>query len=393
MGATRQRRKAMLEMGAEFLDSLQGMITLKAFDASKSRRQALTDRAESLATGMIRELRFVLIRNGLYSFVVVGGMAAVAAVAAVRTVQGEMSTTTLFIALFLAREALRPVTNLDVAFHASYAAGAAAEQIERLFAEIPPAPDTGQLVVAQLRPVVEFQDVTFAYTKTQPPVMNHLSFRVDAGETVAIVGPSGAGKTTVVALLLRFVDPQEGQVMIDGSDVRDLPIESVRSLIALVAQDTYLFGGTVRENLVLARPDAGDEEIERAARMAGAHDFILDLPNGYATAIGERGVRLSGGQRQRLALARAILKDAPILILDEATANVDAVTEATIQAALNEFAKGRTTIVIAHRLSTVRGADRILVLESGRIVESGQDEELRNRHGAYARLVAAQAAR
>jgi ABC-type multidrug transport system fused ATPase/permease subunit len=311
----------------------------------------------------------------------------------VRTAHGGLPISTLFIALFLAREALRPVTNLDVAFHVSYAAGAAAEQIERLFAEIPPARDTGGVAVAQLRPIIEFQDVTFAYAKTQSPVMNHLSMRVDAGETVAIVGPSGAGKTTLVALLLRFVDPQGGRVTIDGRDVRDLPISSVRSLIALVAQDTYLFGGTVRENLALARPDAGNEEIERAARMAGAHDFILDFPDGYATAIGERGVRLSGGQRQRLAIARAILKDAPILILDEATASVDAATEAAIQAALDELAKGRTTIVIAHRLSTVRGADRILVLENGCIVESGQDEELRHRHGAYARLIAAQADR
>jgi ABC-type multidrug transport system fused ATPase/permease subunit len=393
VGATRQRRKALLDMGAELLDSLQGMITLKAFGASKSRRQVLADRAESLATRTIREMRFVLVRNGLYSFVVVGGMAAVTAVAAVRTAHGGLPISTLFIALFLAREALRPVTNLDVAFHVSYAAGAAAEQIERLFAEIPPARDTGGVAVAQLRPIIEFQDVTFAYAKTQSPVMNHLSMRVDAGETVAIVGPSGAGKTTLVALLLRFVDPQGGRVTIDGRDVRDLPISSVRSLIALVAQDTYLFGGTVRENLALARPDAGNEEIERAARMAGAHDFILDFPDGYATAIGERGVRLSGGQRQRLAIARAILKDAPILILDEATASVDAATEAAIQAALDELAKGRTTIVIAHRLSTVRGADRILVLENGCIVESGQDEELRHRHGAYARLIAAQADR
>jgi ABC-type multidrug transport system fused ATPase/permease subunit len=393
VGATRQRRKALLDMGAELLDSLQGMITLKAFGASKSRRQVLADRAESLATRTIREMRFVLVRNGLYSFVVVGGMAAVTAVAAVRTAHGGLQISTLFIALFLAREALRPVTNLDVAFHVSYAAGAAAEQIERLFAEIPPARDTGGVAVAQLRPIIEFQDVTFAYAKTQSPVMNHLSMRVDAGETVAIVGPSGAGKTTLVALLLRFVDPQGGRVTIDGRDVRDLPISSVRSLIALVAQDTYLFGGTVRENLALARPDAGNEEIESAARMAGAHDFILDFPDGYATAIGERGVRLSGGQRQRLAIARAILKDAPILILDEATGSVDAATEAAIQAALDELAKGRTTIVIAHRLSTVRGADRIMVLENGCIVESGQDEELRHRHGAYARLVAAQADR
>ncbi len=218
------------------------------------------------------------------------------------------------------------------------------------------------------------------------PVLDGFDLAVPAGETHAIVGSTGAGKSTVVKLLLRLYDGQAGEVTIDGVPVEDVPLIELRQAIGYVGQDVFLFQGTVRENLAYGRPDATEDELERAARLAEAHEFICDLPEGYGTVVGERGQKLSGGQRQRLSIARAILKDPPVLVLDEATSAVDNETEAAIQRSLELVGRGRTVIVIAHRLSTVRHADRIHVLEAGRVVEAGTHDELVSSRGLYAAL-------
>src|SRR4029077_9912370 len=241
-----------------------------------------------------------------------------------------------------------------------------------------------------LAPTIEFQDVRFSYPSTRRTVHDGLTFRAEAGERLGLVGPSGGGKPSIVRLLLRFSDPDGGRIALGGHDLRTLSFEQIRSLISVVNQDTFLFHGTVEENIRLGKPDASQHQVQDAASAANIHEFILGLPQGYATVIGEKGIKLSGGQRQRLAIARALLRDTPILVLDEALSAVDAENEAVIQEALDRLMQGRTTLILAHRLSSVIDCDRILVLDGGKVTEQGRHEQLMARGGVYAELMAEQ---
>ena len=235
---------------------------------------------------------------------------------------------------------------------------------------------------------IEYKNVSFTYDKAE--VLHNVSITVEPGKTLALIGPSGGGKTTMSQLLMRFYDVNGGAVLVDGKDVRSLTQASLRQSIGIIQQDVYMFAATVRENIRYGRPDATDEEIVQAAKLAEIHDEIMEMPDGYDSYIGERGVMLSGGQKQRLSIARVFLKNPPILILDEATSALDTVTEQAIQASLDKLSVGRTSIIIAHRLSTVRNADLIAVIEHGTVAESGTHEELIRKNGLYAELYYAQ---
>jgi ATP-binding cassette subfamily B protein len=385
------RQKAYEAFASEFLDSIQGLATLKAFGQSEARAELLERRSDTL----FKTTMWVLGTNTLARGITDTGIALGAAVAlgwgAIRVVGGEMDLLTLLIILMLGTEVFRPLRDLRSLLHQGMIGTAAAEGIFRLLAA-KAVVTAGPGSVGRLEPTIAFENVRFSYPGGRGEAHDGLDFSLKAGERVGIVGPSGSGKSTIVRLLLRLYDPDSGRVTIGGRDLRDLPLEAVREQIAVVNQDTYLFHGTVAENLLMGRPEASRAELDSAARSANAHEFIARLPQGYDTMIGERGLRLSGGQRQRIAIARAILRDSPILILDEALSSVDAENEAVIQEALERLMTGRTTLIIAHRLSSVIGADRIMVIDAGHIAESGSHKELMARKGYYHDLMSAQAA-
>ena len=385
------RRDAYGALGADFLDAVQGLPTLKAFGQSKARGLLLADRARAL----FRTTMGVLAANSATSALTILGIASGAAVAlawgAVRVSDGELELRSLLIVLMLGVEIFRPLRELVQLYHDGMIAMSSAEGIfDIMDAPVDVADAATSPSPLQLAPEVTFEGVNYAYSGGRRPALHDLSFTLNAGETLGLVGPSGAGKSTIVWSILRFFDPQSGRVLLGGTDIREISLSQLRDQVAVVTQDTYLFHGTVAENLRFGGPNATQEQLEVAAKTANAHDFISHLPQGYDTIVGERAVRLSGGQKQRIAIARAVLKDAPILILDEALSNVDAENEAVIQVALDHLMEGRTTLIIAHRLSSVVKADRIIVLEEGRLVESGNHGELVAAGGVYAELMAQQ---
>ena len=391
-GASRARQGAFKSFGEEFLDAVQGLPTLKAFGQSKAHGAMLATKARALSDATFWVLALNVLTRGFTDLGTAFGAALALVLGAWRVTQGDMTLEALLIVLMAGTEIFRPLRDLRSVLHQGLNGQAAANGITALLDAQVTAPSAGAQTVASITPDIVFDNVSFAYPGGRRPAHQGLSFTIAAGERVGVVGPSGSGKSSIVRLLLRFFDPQSGTIRIGGHELRDLDPNAVRDMIAVVAQDTWLFHGSVDENLRLGRPDATEAEVVAAARAANAHDFIMGFPDGYQTQIGERGSQLSGGQRQRLAIARALLRDAPILVLDEALSAVDAENEAVIQQALDRLMIGRTTLILAHRLSSVIGADRILVLDDGAVVQSGTHAALIMSDGPYRRLMGPQVA-
>ncbi len=377
-------------LGADYLEALQGMPALRAAGAVGRTRARLEERSAALHRATVAKLRVSLVDTGITDLAIQGGTAAAALLACWSAVTGSTTATGTYLMLLLASECFRPVRDLAREWHAGYLGASAADGLAALRTTEPAVPDRGTVPAHwQAPPELRFQDVRFAYDSAPGPALDGVSFTAPPGRTTAIVGPSGAGKSTLLALLLRHHDPQQGRITLDGRPTTEYALDSLRQGIAVVSQETYLFHATIADNLRMARPDATDDELTRAARAAGVHDEITALPDGYATVLGERGATLSGGQRQRLALARALLADAPVLVLDEATSSVDERREADIVRELTSAASGRTVLVVAHRLAAVRHADRIVVLDEGRVDAVGDHSDLAEAGGVYTRLVEA----
>jgi len=386
--AFRNRQKELGNLNAMLNDNLSGIREIKAFTRESQEAVRINERIYSYYYSNLRALKlmatfqpFVEFSSSLGTLIVIffGGRLAL---------QGELPISDL-VAFFLYLEMFyTPVRNLSGAWEAVQSSLAGADRVADLMAEgeephnVPGAVD----ISSRARGEITFRGVGFAYN-AENPVLENIDLSIPAQKVVALVGPTGVGKSTLVSLIPRFYDVTAGSILLDGRDIHEYKLDSLRQQVSIVLQDVFLFYGTVRENILFGRPGASEAEMVAAAQAANAHEFIVDLPEGYDTLIGERGVKLSGGQKQRISIARAILKDAPILILDEATSSVDTETELLIQQALERLMQGRTTIIIAHRLSTIRSADQIVVLEDKGIREIGTHEELMRREaGLYRKL-------
>ena len=382
----RQARDRLGQINARLQDSLAGMRVIQAFGQEEAELGRFRVVSELYYRERVRAIQtWSTFFPALHLMAATGGVL-VLGIGAWMVVNESLSLGTLVAFLSYTISFYNPLRRLAEIDNIIQQAIAAGERVFELLDEPPQIEDAdGAVAYRRIEGEVAFEDVRFRYADGEE-VLHGVSFHMAPGEIVALVGPSGAGKTSIASLLCRFYDPIEGRVLVDGRDVRGMQVKSLREHVAVVLQDTFLFNTTVRENLLYGNPGVSEQDMIDAARAAYAHEFIELLPDGYDTEIGERGVKLSGGQKQRLALARAILADPAILILDEATSSVDAEAEYLIQRALDEVMKGRTSLVIAHRLSTVRSADKIVALEHGRIREVGDHKELLSAGGLYSQL-------
>ena len=388
-GMSRKTQDALADLSAMATEMLSATRTVKSFTQEDVQSELYDLHSEESYRA---ETRRLFARAALVAMVIFLGTAALVGLVwwGARSVfEGSVTAGQLAQFLVYALMASGALTNVSEVLGSLQQVAGATERLSEILATEPAITDPADPVALPVPPLgtVAVEGVTFSYGPgALEPVLNDLSFAVGAGETVALVGASGSGKSTILSLLQRFYDVNAGSIRVDGVDVRDVRLTDLRRRFAYVEQEPTIFAGTVAENIRFGRPEATDAEVEAAARAALVHDFVEDLPLGYQTVVGERGVTLSGGQKQRLAIARAILKDAPILLLDEATSALDAQSERLVQLALEHLMKGRTTLVIAHRLATIRDADAILVLDNGRIIDHGTHDQLVAKGGRYAEL-------